>query len=232
MYGGVGPSGRRRNLTCRARDAKDYLQWTEALRTALECQGKNKDIKMNRSTHAHTVSSSKAPSNSRGSMGSFLDLDVVEEQQQLLEREAAAARNTPTSPTAATAAEAIAPPAAEIAQESALKPVPVDIAAEYEGARRRPVSIVVPAPRPVGTRLQRRKPSVPPMGTGKPLSIAPLRRGSVTSKAAKPTASLPPSADRTAVATPRLRCRCLCLLQEDSDVAEPAVQQDDSALRH
>ncbi|KAE8886338.1 hypothetical protein PF005_g10530 [Phytophthora fragariae] len=194
VYGSVGPSGRRRNLTCRARDAKDYLQWTEALRTALECQGENKDIKMNRFTHAHTVSSSKAPSNSRGSIGSFFDLDVVEEQQLLLEREAArkGSAHTPTSPTAATAAEAIAPPAADIARASALNPVPADIAAEYGGVRRRPVSIVVPAPRPVGTRLQRRKPSVPPMGTGKPLSIAPLRRGSFISKSAKPTATLPP----------------------------------------
>ncbi|ETN02735.1 hypothetical protein PPTG_23879 [Phytophthora nicotianae INRA-310] len=41
-YGSVGPSGRRRTLTCRARDAKEYLQWTEALRMAVEAQGKNK----------------------------------------------------------------------------------------------------------------------------------------------------------------------------------------------
>ncbi|GMF20716.1 unnamed protein product [Phytophthora fragariaefolia] len=194
VYGNIGPSGRRRNLTCRARDAKEYLQWTEALRTAMECQGKNKGskgIKMNRSTHAHTIASSKAPSNSRGSIGSFFDLDVVEEQQHLLEREAArqTSATTPTSPTAATAAAAIAPPAAEIAQESALKPVPADIAAEYGASLRRPVSIVMPPPRPVSTRLQRRKPSVPPVGTSKSLSIAPLHRGSSTP--AKP-ATLPP----------------------------------------
>ncbi|GMF19361.1 unnamed protein product [Phytophthora lilii] len=200
VYGSVGPSGRRRNLTCRARDAKEYLQWTEALRTAMDCQGKNKGgkgIKMTRSTHAHTLASSKAPSNSRGSVGSFFDADVVEEQQQLLEREAEAARKgsapTPTSPTAATAAIAIAPPDAEIVEESALKPVPADIAAEYGVGRRRQVSVVVrPAPRPIGTRLQRRKQSVPPTGAAKPVSIAPLRRGSTASRAAKPKGTLPP----------------------------------------
>jgi hypothetical protein len=198
VYGSVGPSGRRRTLTCRARDAKEYLQWTEALRTAMECQGKSKGgkgIKMNRSTHARTIASSKAPSNPRGSIGSFFDVDVVEEQQQLLEREAArkGSAPTPTSPTAATAAQAIAPPEEDVAEESALKPVPADIAAEFGVGRRRQVSVVVkPAPRRVGTHLQRRKPSVPPVGAAKPLVMAPLRRSSISSKAVKATATLPP----------------------------------------
>ncbi|OWZ22145.1 hypothetical protein PHMEG_0003200, partial [Phytophthora megakarya] len=185
VYGKVGTSGRRRTLTCRARDAKEYLQWTDALRMVMEYQTKHKGAKVNRLTHANTLASSKASSNPRGSMGSFFDAEVVEEQQQLLEQDAARKRSAPTSPTAATAAKAIAPPDATIAKASALKPVPADIAAEYEVDRRRRVSVVVkPTPRPAGTRLQRRKPSA---DTGKP-NTAPLRRSS-TSRKAKP---LPP----------------------------------------
>ncbi|KAL4174567.1 hypothetical protein KRP22_006504 [Phytophthora ramorum] len=188
FYGSVRAAGRRRTLTCRARDAKEYLQWTEALRTAMECQGKNKgDMKLNRSTHARTVASSKAASNS----GSFFDADVVEEQQQLLQQQQRVEQDsawkriakTPTSPTAATASAAIAPPKVEIAEESALKPIPADIAAGYGVGRRRQASaVVIPPSRPVGTRLQRRKPSVPASGVMRPSGIAPLRRSSITSK--------------------------------------------------
>ncbi|KAL3658670.1 hypothetical protein V7S43_016306 [Phytophthora oleae] len=193
VYGSVGPSGRRRTLTCRARDAKDYLQWTDALRMAMRFQGKNKsgkDMTMNRSTHAHTLASSKAPSNSPGSIGSFFDAVVIEEQRQLLDREERkGSANTPTSPTAATAAKAIAPPEANIAEESALKPVPADIASEYGVGRRRLSLVVKPMPRSAGTRLQRRMQSVPPVTMAKPLSMVPLRCS--ISKAAKVT-TLPP----------------------------------------
>ncbi|KAG3179486.1 hypothetical protein PC128_g15915 [Phytophthora cactorum] len=189
IHGSVGSSGRRRTLTCRARDAKEYLQWTEALCMAMEYQVKNKSgkgVKTNRFTHSNTLTSSKAPSNSPGSIDSCFDADSVEEPQQLLVREARQVPPTPTSPTAATAVKAIAPPEADIAEESALKPVPADIAAVYGVGRRRQVSVVVkPAPRSVGTRLQRR-----PASITKPLTRAPVRRS--ISRAARPTASLPP----------------------------------------
>ncbi|KAG1697737.1 hypothetical protein DVH05_015694 [Phytophthora capsici] len=189
VYGSVGSSGRRRTLTCRARDAKEYLQWTEALRMAMESQGKNKSgkITMNRSTHAHTLASSKAPSNSRDSIESFFDVAAAGEQRQLLDREERrGSTNSPTSPTAATAAIAVAPPEANIAEESALKPVPADIAAEF-GVGHRPLSLVVkPVPRPTGTRLQRRMQSVPPVSIAKS-ATAPSRCSGIS----KPTA-LPP----------------------------------------
>ncbi|KAI9980621.1 hypothetical protein PInf_009924 [Phytophthora infestans] len=121
VYGSVGPSGRRRTLTCRARDAKEYLQWTEALRMCMESQGKNKGnkgVKMNCCTPSSTLTSSKAPS-----IDSFFDTDVVEEARKR--------PPTPTSPTVATAIKAIAPPEANVVEESALKPVPADIAAVY-----------------------------------------------------------------------------------------------------
>ncbi|KAF4134333.1 hypothetical protein GN958_ATG16465 [Phytophthora infestans] len=150
VYGSVGPSGRRRTLTCRARDAKEYLQWTEALRMCMESQGKNKGnkgVKMNCCTPSSTLTSSKAPS-----IDSFFDTDVVEEARKR--------PPTPTSPTVATAIKAIAPPEANVVEESALKPVPADIAAVY-GVSPRQVSVVVkPGPRQVGTRLQRRPVSI------------------------------------------------------------------------
>ncbi|ETK72521.1 hypothetical protein L915_20396 [Phytophthora nicotianae] len=178
-YGSVGPSGRRRTLTCRARDAKEYLQWTEALRMAVEAQGKNKSnkgIKMNRCTHSNTLTSSKAPSNSQASSDSFFDADV--------ELEARKEPPTPTSPTAATAAKAIAPPEADIVEESALKPVPADIAAVFDVARRRQVSVVIkPTQRPANTRLQRRSASI--------TKRVPVRHSAT--RASKPTAPLPRS---------------------------------------
>ncbi|RLN93542.1 hypothetical protein BBJ28_00014846 [Nothophytophthora sp. Chile5] len=182
VHGSAGPTGRRRTLTCRARDAKEYLQWTGALRMAVERHGKyigEKKHKYNRSTHARTLASSKAPSQHRGSMGSFFDLNVVEEQQLQLERDAAC---SPTSPTAATAAEAIAPPEPDVAKESALKPVSVEIAGSTyivpTSSTRRPMSVVVqPTARPMGTRLQRRKRSVSSSGAA---GVARLRRGSIT----------------------------------------------------
>ncbi|KAG6963480.1 hypothetical protein JG687_00006544 [Phytophthora cactorum] len=99
-------------------DAKEYLQWTEALCMAMEYQVKNKS-------------------------------DGVEEPQQLLVREARQVPPTPTSPTAATAVKAIAPPEADIAEESALKPVPADIAAVQRQQlllrqRKEPKSYILP----------------------------------------------------------------------------------------
>ncbi|RLN97498.1 hypothetical protein BBJ28_00019390 [Nothophytophthora sp. Chile5] len=182
MYGSAGPTGRRRTLTCRARDAKEYLQWTGALRMAVERHGKyigEKKHKYNRSTHARTLASSKAPSQHRGSVGSFFDLNVVEEQQLQLERDAAC---SPTSPTAATAAEAVAPPEPDVAEESALKPVSAEVAGSTyivpTSSARRPMSVVVqPTTRLMGTRLQRRKRSVTSSGAA---GVARLRRGSIT----------------------------------------------------
>ncbi|RMX65734.1 hypothetical protein DD238_003631 [Peronospora effusa] len=141
---------RRRTLNCRASNAKDYLQWTEVLRSAVTFQG-NKYVTMNRSTQT----SSNASSNSSSSIESFCNTSVVKEQQPV-----APITSTPTTrlPTNAKTANVIAPPKTDIAEGSALRPVPADIAAAYGIGRRRKVKTVA---NPTGSHVQRQKQSKP-----------------------------------------------------------------------
>lgn len=175
-YGSSGPIGRRRTLTCRARDANDYLLWTQALSIATGYNRKNKDSKfteMDRCTFADTVMSSDSQLHSQESTLEQLTL-------------------VPTSPTAATAAQAVAPPEASIAEKSALKPVPAAVAAAYGVGRQRRVSIgAKPTSHIVQTRLQRRKQPARPVCTIKP-SIRASERCNTTYRASRSTAVLSP----------------------------------------
>ncbi|CAI5719970.1 unnamed protein product [Peronospora destructor] len=137
---------RRRTLNCRASNAKDYLQWTQALRTAVTFQGK-KRIKMNRPTHT----SSNASSNSSSSIVSLCNASVVKDQQPV-----APIASTLIPRLSADARAVIAPPTIDIAEVSALTPVPADIAAAYESGQRRKVKTVA---NPKGTHVQRQKQS-------------------------------------------------------------------------
>ncbi|CAI5705729.1 unnamed protein product [Peronospora farinosa] len=189
---------RRRTLNCRASNAKDYLQWTEVLRSAVTFQG-NKCVTMNRSTQT----SSNASSNSNSSIESFCNTSVVKEQQPVAP---IASTPTPRLPTNAKTANVIAPPKTDIAEGSALRPVPADIAAAYGIGRRRKVKTVA---NPTGSHVQRQKQSKPSPNDAKrhqdsiPMTVQTVAKG-ITSHTenVKPlhdrqvTAFRPSSADR------------------------------------
>ncbi|CAI5742525.1 unnamed protein product [Peronospora destructor] len=137
---------RRRTLNCRASNAKDYLQWTKALRTAVTFQGK-KRIKINRPTHT----SSNASSNSSSLIVSFCNASVMKDQQPV-----APIASTLIPRLTANARAVIAPPTIDIAEVSVLTPVPADIAAAYESGQRRKVKTVA---NPKGTHVRRQKQS-------------------------------------------------------------------------
>ena len=128
---------RRSTLHCRASNAKDYLQWTKVLRSAVTFQGKQR-VKIDR----RTQTSSTASSNSSLSIESFYNASVVNEHQPVAP---IAPRLTPRRPTNARAIKVIAPPAIDIPEGSALRSIPANIAAAYGiGHRRKATTVANP----------------------------------------------------------------------------------------
>lgn len=161
FYGSSGPTRRRRTLIIRARDATEYLLWTRALCMATRYKGRNndvQDVKINRFAHRSLLSTSKARFHSRKLLSSLFRIDYGENQWEILENEARKelARAVP-APVLTPVSESVTSAEGDIAEESALKPVPAEIAAEYGVDRRRGQMVTS---HPIHSYLQRQKQSV------------------------------------------------------------------------